>query len=183
MTRGRLLSFALLATATTLLCLSGCSAVSEPDQPLGASASTTSAVDPATPSVTSPVGSGSPLVRPPAHDASEIARTTRVGSKRSDVIYDARPADARTDRWSIDAACSTSKGTTSTAKASYTVRLVGNDKHPNDLRIVASGELDCTSTPVRVDGLRLNGRNVQIDITTGSEPVGSYYGLVLASER
>lgn len=177
MSRTGLLRCAVVATATALLGLTGCSAASDPVQPLSPSPASTHE----TPSVSSPVGDGTPLVRPPAHAADEIARTTRVGSTSRDVIYDARAGDAKTDRWSVEAACSTSSGATSPAKATYTVRLVGDDRHPQDLRVVTSGELECTSAPIRVDGLRLHGRNAQIDITSGSEPVGSYYGLVVAS--
>ncbi|HEY0238830.1 MAG TPA: hypothetical protein VGC37_09300 [Friedmanniella sp.] len=120
-------------------------------------------------------------MRPPDHAADEIARTARVGNKSQDVVYDIRPADAKRDRWTIDAACSTSQGAPRSATATYVVRLVGNDQHPDDLRVVTSGNLVCSSEQVRVDGLQLDGRGVQIDITAGSEPVGSYYGIVRAT--
>ena len=154
--------------------------MSGPDQPVVPAPSTVAAGSPATPSATA-ADAGTPVVRPPAHDAGEIARTARVGTKSKDVIYDIRPADAKTDRWTVDAACSTAAGASRTATATYVVRLVGDDKHPDDLKVVASGELECTSTRMQVDGLELDGRGVQIDITAGSEPVGSYYGLVHAT--
>lgn len=170
----------LAAVASCVLIISGCSTLptaSDPGAPgTTAAATPTAGATPVTPSP----DTGTPVVRPAAHYTGLIASTALVGTQHHDFADDPGAADAKRDRWTLEAACSTRAGAGVDATASYAVVTLTDAEHP-DPATVAHGDLDCTSIPTRIGGLRLHGQPVQVDITVGTKPVGSFYGVVHAS--